>query len=76
MRRPEGNVTGLSFFNVDLTLKRFEVLMELAPQLRRLAVLVQSPATPTLMHALAALRAAAQKRGVHVREVPLARVER
>jgi putative ABC transport system substrate-binding protein len=75
LRRPEANVTGLSFFNVDLTLKRFEVLMELAPQARRLAVLVQSPPTPTLTKALAALRAAAQKRGVEVREVPIERVE-
>jgi len=73
LRRPEGNVTGLSFFNVDLTLKRFEVLMELAPQVRRLAVLFQSPPTPTLTKALAALRATAQKRGVEVREVPIAR---
>jgi putative ABC transport system substrate-binding protein len=75
LRRPEGNVTGLSFFNVDLTLKRFEVLMELAPQIRRLAVLVQSPPTPTLTTALAALRATAQKRAVEVREVPLTRFE-
>ena len=73
LRRPEGNVTGLSFFNVDLTLKRFEVLMELAPQVRRLAVVVQAPPTPTVTKALATLRTSAQKRGVEVREVPLAR---
>jgi hypothetical protein len=46
-----------------------------APQLRRLAVLVQSPPTPTLAKALAVLRAAAQKREFEVREVPLVRVE-
>jgi putative ABC transport system substrate-binding protein len=75
LRRPEGNVTGLSFFNVDLTVKRFEVLMELAPQVRRLAVLAQSPPTPTLTKALSALRATAKTRGVEVREVPVARAE-
>jgi putative ABC transport system substrate-binding protein len=75
LRRPEANVTGLSFFNVDLMLKRFELLMELAPQVRRLTVFSQSPATPTQAKAIDALRPAARKRGVEVREVPLADVE-
>jgi putative ABC transport system substrate-binding protein len=73
--RPEGNITGLSFFAADLMLKRFDLLMELAPQIRRVAVVVQSPPHPTQITGTVALRAAAQKRGVEVREVPLARVE-
>jgi putative ABC transport system substrate-binding protein len=75
LRRPEANLTGLSFFAVDLMLKRFELLMEIAPQLQRLAVLAQSPMTPTSTKAIDALRAAAQKRGVDVQELPLTGVE-
>ena len=75
LARPEGNVTGLSFFAGDLMLKRFDLLMELAPQIRRLAVLFQSPLTPATTKALPALRTAAGKRGVEVRDVPIVRVE-
>jgi ABC-type uncharacterized transport system substrate-binding protein len=74
MARPEGNVTGLSFFAVDLMLKRLDLLMELAPQIRRLTILVQSPPHRTQTQALPALRSAAKKRGVEVREA-FARVE-
>src|SRR5246500_3090282 len=35
--RPGGNITGLSAQNVDLTGKRFELLREIVPGLRRLA---------------------------------------
>ena len=73
--RPEANVTGLSFFAVDLMLKRFDLLMELAPKARRIAVLVQAPATPTTTKSLDALRAAARPRGVEVRALYLARGE-
>ena len=39
LARPGGNLTGLSTQNVDLTSKRFELLREIVPSLRRLAVL-------------------------------------
>lgn len=73
--RPEGNVTGLSFFSMDLILKRFDLLMELAPQIRRLTVVFESPPNPIQSKGLAALRTAARKRRVEVREAPLAKVE-
>ena len=73
--RPEGNITGLSFFAVDLMLKRFDLLMELAPQIRRLTVIVESPPHPTQTKGLVAIRTAANHRGVEVREARLARVE-
>ena len=57
--RPDGNVTGLSFFAVDLMLKRFELLMEIAPNMRRVTVLVESPPHPTQRKGLVTLRAAA-----------------
>jgi hypothetical protein len=43
VRAFEDGLTGLSFFAVDLMLKRFDLLMELAPQIRRLTVIVESP---------------------------------
>jgi putative ABC transport system substrate-binding protein len=73
--RPEGNVTGLSFFAMDLILKRFDLLMELAPQIRRLTVIFESPPNPIQAKGLVALRTAARKRRIEVREAPLAKVE-
>jgi putative ABC transport system substrate-binding protein len=39
LARPGGNLTGLSAQNVDLAGKRFELLREIVPTLRRLAIL-------------------------------------
>jgi putative ABC transport system substrate-binding protein len=39
LARPAGNATGLSAFNLDLVGKRVELLREIVPDLRRLAVL-------------------------------------
>ena len=75
LSRPEGNVTGLSFFGMELMLKRFDLLMELAPQIRRLTVVLESPPNPTQSKGLAALRTAARKRRVEVREAPLAKAD-
>jgi putative ABC transport system substrate-binding protein len=38
--RPEGNLTGINFFNTELTAKRFALLRELAPKATRVRVLV------------------------------------
>ncbi len=45
---PGGNFTGISSQNVDLTGKRLELLREVVPDLRRLAILfnVNNPASP------------------------------
>ena len=42
LARPGGNLTGLSFFNAELTAKRLELLKELAPSLTRAAVLLNA----------------------------------
>jgi putative ABC transport system substrate-binding protein len=42
LSRPGGNATGLSVQNVDLAGKRLELLREMVPALRRLAILVDS----------------------------------
>jgi putative ABC transport system substrate-binding protein len=47
LRRPGGNVTGLTFFNDELVAKRVEFIKEAIPTLTRLAVFV-NPANPSL----------------------------
>jgi len=46
LARPEGNVTGVNFFAVELGAKRLALLRELVPGATRIAVLV-NPANPT-----------------------------
>ncbi len=75
LARPEGNVTGLSFFNSDLVLKRFELLMEVVPKLRRLGALSMAGASPVLQAGLAALTAHTQKRGIELILVTLERID-
>ena len=45
LARPDGNVTGLTVFGVELVAKRLELLHELLPGARRIAVLV-NPTNP------------------------------
>jgi putative ABC transport system substrate-binding protein len=45
LARPGGNTTGLSIQSTELTVKRLELLRELMPQARRIAIL-QQPANP------------------------------
>ena len=40
LARPEGNLTGVNFFSAELVAKRLELLRELIPGAKRLAVLV------------------------------------
>jgi putative ABC transport system substrate-binding protein len=40
LARPGGNLTGVNFFNSELTAKRLELLRELAPAATRVAVLI------------------------------------
>jgi putative ABC transport system substrate-binding protein len=39
LARPDGNFTGLSMLSLDLTAKRMELLKELMPQLKRVAII-------------------------------------
>src|SRR5262249_25316541 len=60
LRRPGGNLTGLSNFNTSLTAKRLELLQQTVPRASTIAVLVnpKSPATQTIdAEAQAAARA-------------------
>jgi putative ABC transport system substrate-binding protein len=65
LAHPGGNLTGLSAQNVDLTGKRFELLREIVPGLRRLAVLYNGN-NPTSMTEIDIVRTAARPLGVEV----------
>jgi putative ABC transport system substrate-binding protein len=65
LARPGGNLTGLSAQNVDLTGKRFELLREIVPSLRRLAVLFNGN-NPTSMTEIGIVRTAASPLGIEV----------
>jgi putative tryptophan/tyrosine transport system substrate-binding protein len=72
LARPGGNITGVSILAPELDSKRQDILIELAPNTRRIAALADpnSTASPKLQ----ALRDAAQARGVelsiHMADVP------
>jgi putative tryptophan/tyrosine transport system substrate-binding protein len=44
LARPSGNLTGVNFFNAELGAKRFDLLREMLPNVRRIAVLVDPTA--------------------------------
>ena len=65
LTRPGGNVTGLSNQGTDLVGKRIELLREIVPQLRRLAVLANA-GYPAAMLEMEEIQAAARILGLEV----------
>jgi putative ABC transport system substrate-binding protein len=63
LNRPEGNLTGVSSLNVEVTPKRLEILHELIPTAAVVAVLV-NPTSPTADSQLRDLQAAARALGL------------
>ena len=65
LARPGGNVTGVTSLNADLGAKRLELITELVPGVRRVAVLVfpVDPETPSMV---GALKSAARARRVRL----------
>jgi ABC-type uncharacterized transport system substrate-binding protein len=74
LARPGGNVTGLSFQSTDFAAKRLELLREVVPSLRRLAILanVGNPADALEMNEV---QAAARALGLTVSPLEIRRAE-
>src|SRR5215475_507505 len=67
LARPEGNLTGINFFNSELVAKQLELLRELVPQAAAVAVLV-NPASPnTFETTLRDIEPAARAMGVQIK---------
>jgi putative ABC transport system substrate-binding protein len=65
LARPGGNVTGVTSLNADLGAKRLELMTDIVPGVRRVAVLV-SPGDPESASMLAAVESAARMRRVRL----------
>jgi putative ABC transport system substrate-binding protein len=70
LARPGGNVTGLSSLDHGMLTKQFELLLQAAPQARRIGV-VPNPDVPPHVKGLREVEAAAARLGVQLRPVAL-----
>src|SRR2546423_7145522 len=67
LARPGGNLTGVNFLLTELAAKRLELLREMVPATKRLAVLVNPTQATNTESTLQELRAGAQVMGLHIR---------
>jgi ABC-type uncharacterized transport system substrate-binding protein len=67
LARPGGNLTGVNFFNAELTAKRLELLRELVPAATRVAVLVNPANAETTESVLRDVAAAARTMGLQIK---------
>ena len=74
LARPGGNVTGLSLQNIDSAHKRIELLREVLPGLRRLAILV-NVGNPVHVLEIGEVHEAARTLGVEVATLEIQRTE-
>jgi putative ABC transport system substrate-binding protein len=74
LARPGGNVTGLSFLGTDLAAKRIELLREIVPGLRRLAVLA-NVSNPGVILEMNEVQATASTLGLAVTPLEIRRSE-
>jgi putative tryptophan/tyrosine transport system substrate-binding protein len=65
LARPDGNLTGVDMFTLELMAKRLELLSELVPQARVIAVLV-NPSTPITEGYIRNAQEAASAKGVQL----------
>jgi ABC-type uncharacterized transport system substrate-binding protein len=65
LARPRGNLTGVNIFSAELVAKRLELLHELVPAARRIAVLV-NPAGPTAETTVRDVEPAARAIGLQI----------
>jgi putative ABC transport system substrate-binding protein len=65
LARPDGNLTGINFLSAELVAKRLELLRELVPKAKRVALLI-NPNGPTPEVTLRDAQAAAQAMGLQL----------
>ena len=68
LARPGGNLTGISFLNVELHPKRLELICELLPQAKVIALLV-NPSLPQTERTVREVQEAARAKGVQLQIV-------
>jgi putative ABC transport system substrate-binding protein len=66
LARPEGNLTGVNFFNAELNAKRLELLRQLVPGAARIALLVNPANVTTTESSVRDLEAAARVMGLQI----------
>jgi putative ABC transport system substrate-binding protein len=66
LARPGGNLTGINFFNVELTAKRLELLRQLVPSATRVAVLINPANTEYTETTMREVGAAARAIGLQI----------
>ena len=69
LARPGGNLTGINVFNSELVTKRLELLRELVPQAKRVAVLVDRADEANTRSTLRDAEAAARAMGLRIQVV-------
>jgi putative tryptophan/tyrosine transport system substrate-binding protein len=74
LARPGGNVTGLSVQQSDAASKRLELLREVVPGLRRLAIII-NVGYPQAVLEMGEVQAAASKLGIEVAQLEIRRAE-
>jgi putative ABC transport system substrate-binding protein len=67
MSRPGSNLTGINFFNTEVTAKRLEFLRELVPAATRVAVLLNPTGPPDTQTTLREMEPAARSMGLQIR---------
>src|SRR5207248_7939347 len=67
LARPGGNLTGVNFLLTELAAKRLELLREMVPAAKRLAVLVNPTQAINTENTLREVQAGAQAMGLHIR---------
>ena len=72
LARPGGNLTGINFLLTELAAKRLELLREMVPRVKRLAVLVNSSQTMNTESTLREVQAGAQAMGLQIRVLRVA----
>src|SRR5215472_1780585 len=69
LARPSGNLTGINFLLTELAAKRLELLREMVPAAKRLAVLVNPSQATNTESTLQEVRAGAQAMGLQIRVI-------